>query len=225
MIVPGNSSSERTGRGVSAIASRSYSRVSVCRIIRPARGWLWQLATVVLILLSFATDLPAQSAAPTEHEIKAGCLVNFAKLIVWPERAFADSTVPFSIGILGKDPFGDALERVFKDQMVHGREIAIRRSSGHLSCQLLFVSSTESENVSRVLQGIRGLPIVTVSEIEGFAELGGVIEFYIRENTVQFVINVGAADRVGVKIDSGLVSLASVIAGDTAGEESTLPHD
>jgi len=172
------------------------------------------------ILLLTASGVWAEPPGPTEYEIKAACLYNFAKLIEWPDKAFASDKQPFSIGILGRDPFGTALERVIKGQTVRDREIAIRRKSGYTSCQLLFISSSEKENISRVLEFTEGRPIVTVSELEGFTELGGAIEFFIEENSVRFAINTDTIDRVGVELDPELVRVATLVENKPVDEES-----
>jgi len=181
------------------------------------------LAVVVIcILIPLNTCVWAQSSAPTEYEIKAAYLYNFAKHVDWPDDTFKDIDLPFFIGILGEDPFGAALERVIKGKTIEGREIAIRRLSGHASCQLLFISS-ESANVSKVLETIEGLHIVTVSDLDGFAEKGGVIELFIEENTVRFTINMDAAIRAGVTMDSVLLRLSTVVEEDTD-DGTSKPH-
>ena len=152
-----------------------------------------------------------QSTPPTEYEIKAGLLFNFAKFIEWPEDAFKDDKSPFSIGILGQDPFGTALVQVTKAQEINGREVCIRRTSGHLSCQMLFVSATENKNSSLVLESTYGKPVVTISELKGFAEQGGMIEFYLEDNMVRFAINVDAAERAGLVISPELLKLARIV--------------
>ena len=186
---------------------------------------IWLTVAGICILFSLNSSIWAQSLSPTEYEIKAACLYNFAKLIDWPDEAFEDIDEPFSIGILGKDPFGVALERVIKDKTIGGREIAIRRSSGHTSCQLLFINTSESENISRVLETTEGLYIVTVSELDGFAELGGTIEFFIEEKTVRFTINVDAANRIGVKMDPELLRLSTVVEEEPTHKESQPPPE
>jgi len=180
----------------------------------------WTLAVLLCLLHPLGNTIRADSSAPTEFEIKAALLYNFAKLIEWPEQAFRDSEEPLSIGILGNDPFGDALERVVKDKTIGDRKISIRRTSGHTSCQLLFISQSESDNTSRVLETVDGLPVVTVSELEGFTELGGTIEFFIEDNTVRFAINVEAADRAGVKMAPELLRVATVTEDEADEEDS-----
>ncbi len=197
------------------------------RLDRRSRGArrCWPALAAICLLLSLGVTARAQSPGPTEYEIKAACLYNFAKLIDWPEEAFDSTKMPFSIGILGEDPFGANLERVIRGKTIGGREISIRRSSGHTSCQLLFISASESENIARVLETIKGLSVVTVSELDGFAEQGGAIEFVIEENTVQFAINVDAADRAGVKMHPELLRLSTVVTDDEAAEKAPPPLD
>jgi len=219
-----NSSNIRTDRITSIqIGGAGGGTNSVLDRVCEAARRTWLVLVGIFILLSPNTCTWAQSTGPSEYEIKAACLYNFAKFIDWPEEAFEDDDQPFSIGILGKDPCGAALQRVVKDKTIGDRKIVIRRTSGYTSCQLLFISSSESENISRVLEFTEGLHIVTVSELEGFAELGGTIEFFIEENTVRFAINVDGASRAGVKMDPELLRLSTVVEDDPPPKESQQP--
>jgi hypothetical protein len=51
---------------------------------------------------------------------------------------------------------------------------------------------------------------LTISEIEGFTQSGGIINFYIEESKIRFEINVGAAEKAGLKISSKLLKLAKI---------------
>jgi len=184
---------------------------------------IWSVTIVICFLISLNTCVLAQSAPPSEYEIKAACLYNFAKLIEWPENAFENDDIPFFIGVLGEDPFGGALERVIQDRTIGERKIAIRRSSGHASCQLLFISSSESENISSVLKTIEGRHVVTVGEFDDFVDQGGVIELFIEDNKVRFSVNVDAAKRAGVTMDSDLLRLSTVVEKDTTDTTSQRP--
>ena len=181
------------------------------------------LATILVTVSS--VNVRAESKPPTEYEIKAACLYNFAKLIDWPDKAFADSTAPFSIGVLGRDPFGVALERAVEERNIDGREVAIRRSSGHSSCQMLYISASEKKNLQRVLEHLQGSHVVTVSDLEGFVEQGGMIGFYIEDNSIRFAVNVDAADRAGVEVDQRLLKLATVVRDSPPEEDTELAEE
>src|SRR5215469_5872613 len=67
-------------------------------------------ACLISVCLTIPTSAQtASSAAPSEYLIKAGFTYNFAKLMQWPDRAFAQPDSPIIIGIVGTDPFGNVL--------------------------------------------------------------------------------------------------------------------
>ena len=53
--------------------------------------------------------------------------------------------------------------------------------------------------------------ILTVGDIDRFAERGGTIHFYTENNKVPFKINLTAAERLGTKISSQLWRLGTII--------------
>src|SRR5262245_37705272 len=83
----------------------------------------------------------AQSPVSKEYQIKAAFLYNFTKFVEWPQERFAGENAPFVIGVLGRNPFGDELEKIVHDRKVNGRTIVIRD----------FASATEASAASRSL--------------------------------------------------------------------------
>jgi hypothetical protein len=61
------------------------------------------------------------------------------------------------------------------------------------------------------MAALEELPILTVSEIEGFAQRGGIINFIIVEKKIRFEINPDAAKQVGIHISSQLLQLARIV--------------
>ena len=59
--------------------------------------------------------------------------------------------------------------------------------------------------------------ILTVSDIEEFAERGGMIGFRIEEKRVRFSVNTEAADRAGLQISSRLLKLARLVPAKAKG--------
>ncbi|MCX5637000.1 MAG: YfiR family protein, partial [Planctomycetota bacterium] len=54
-------------------------------------------------------------------------------------------------------------------------------------------------------------PVLTISEMEGFIEKGGMINFITEESKVRFEINDSAAKKSGLQISSKLLSLAKKV--------------
>jgi hypothetical protein len=169
---------------------------------RPRRG----LAALVLALGAGA----ALAAAP-EYQVKAAFLYNFAKFVEWPPGVLARHA-SMNVCVLGEDPFGPLLNRTVEGKQVHDRPIRVARVAdlADLSrCHVLFISTSERRELSRLLPAIAGLSILTVGETESFVQEGGMIGFTAGENRVRFEINNEAAERAGLHISSQLLKLAT----------------
>lgn len=160
--------------------------------------------------------LPAGAFAQTasEYDVKAAFLYNFTKFVEWPPAAFPAESSQLRLCILGDNPFGTTLESLIEGEEVQGRRLQYLRvdvlhSPGH--CHVLFISRSERARIPAVLMALRGSPVLTVSETDGFLEWGGTINFKIQEGKVRFEINPGAAERGGLKMSSKLLRLATRI--------------
>ena len=143
--------------------------------------------------------------------MKAAFLYNFSKFVEWPPHAFGRADGPFIIGVLGKDPFGEALERAVAGKFIQGRPVVIRRwisSKDFIQCHLLFVSNSERDRLPDILNELKGSSVLTVAEMEGFVNRGGMINFLLLEGRVQFEINNRSAQSSRIRISSKLLQLA-----------------
>ena len=143
-------------------------------------------------------DARAQGVSDTD--VKAAFLAKFPAFVKWPSSPSA-----ITVGILGEDPFGGALPRMKTKRS--------KRIEDLKDCQILFISKSERGNLSAILDSLGAAGILTVGDSEGFAKQGGMIGFVIEGDKVRFEINLGAARRAGVTIDSQLLKLAIRIFG------------
>jgi hypothetical protein len=172
------------------------------------------LAVTILCALGDSSRHVTDAATPGEYQIKAAFLYNFAKFVEWPSGAFEDSSSPLVIGILGDDPFGSSLDQVTKGKTVDGRRITIKRFPRIReveSCQILFVCSSESSRLARAIESVKSAGVLTVSDIDRFAQRGGIVGFTMDDNKVGFEINVNSAQKANLKISSKLLKLARVV--------------
>ena len=84
------------------------------------------LAAAMLVPCSAQPDSAPQT--PTEYQVKAAFLYNFAKFVEWP-AAPNEQKDPLAICVLGQDPFDGALERVTQGKAINDRRIVIRRTN------------------------------------------------------------------------------------------------
>jgi len=162
-------------------------------------------------------DARAQPETPSEYQVKAVFLYNFAKFVEWPQDPSEATNSPLVIGIIGDDPFGGALEQTVRGKSVRGHALVIRHFSkpeDARASQIVFISSSERSRLRSVLDSLKGASVLTVGDMEGFAHLGGVINFILEDNYVHFEINVEVAERAGLKLSSKLLSLAKIVRSD-----------
>ncbi len=175
---------------------------------RPAWHWL------AFFLLAFA-GWPAL-AESREYQIKAAFLVNFMQFVTWPETAFTNAEAPFSIAVLGDDPFGATLDQTVQGETVNHHKIVVqraRRIEDCKDCHMIFVSRSEEKNLPVIMAKLDSGPVLTVSETRDFARRGGIINFYLEGNKVRFEINPSAAQRDKLKISAQLLSLGKIVTG------------
>jgi YfiR/HmsC-like len=184
---------------------------------QPACHWvrksLWVFA---LALTGWIGASPSGRAAETnvvagEYQVKAAFLYNLTKFAEWPEASFTAPGAPLIIGIVGDDPFGTVLDDIIRGEMVGTHPLLIQRLKADQEggdCQLLFFSRSENKSFLKQLSQLRGKPALTVSDIDQFAEQGGMINLHLIGKSVKIEVNPGAAEKAGLKLRAKLLSLA-----------------
>jgi hypothetical protein len=173
---------------------------------------LSSILTLQAIAESGATIDPEDSVYG-EYEVKAAYLYKFPKFITWPEDSFTSDMAAFNLCVLGEDKFGDAL-LTGQSTTINGRQVKIAykiEAIETLGCHLLFIGASESGSVDEILPLFDGLPIVTVSDISGFAKAGGIIELTVKKGRIAFKINRGAAHQQHLTISASLLNLAVMV--------------
>lgn len=174
----------------------------------------WLLALTCL-WLAIGWAVPADSpAASSEYQVKAAFLYNFTKFTDWPTNAFTNSNDPIVIGIVGDDPFGQTLDGVVRGEMVGSRPLVVKRlrtGDDLAGCQVLFLSRSEKDRLPELLGQLKARPVLTVSDISGFAELGGMVNLQLVSKTVKLEINQVVAETGGLQISAKLLKLARLV--------------
>jgi len=177
---------------------------------------IWSVFMFPVLVALTCFDRPvvgAETGTSKEYKIKATYLYNFVNFVEWPPTAFAEAGAPLCIGILGRDDFGSFLDQLVQDETVKGHRLVIKRSKtveDLKTCHILFISKSENPRLTQILANLGEASILTVGETAGFAENGGSINFFLRENRVLIEINPMAARRRGLKISSQLLSLVTI---------------
>ena len=171
------------------------------------------IALAMIPILGFEAHAQ-DSSVSSEYLIKAGFIYNFANLVQWPSSAFPQPDSPIVLGIFGEDPFGSILDHVLEGKKVNGRAFVVKRlrSAPDLKeCHIVFVSSSELAHLAEAIHLVKGMPVLTIGEIPGFAKRGGIINLVLEDNKVLFEVNVEAAKEADLNISSRLLALARIV--------------
>lgn len=165
-------------------------------------------------LRPLAPEPPQTPADPrTEWEIKAYFLINFARFVEWPPEAQRGApTGQLAIGVLGRDPFGGALDD-HQGELVKGRAIVVRRARSVQDlqgCTVVFTTQT-GEELTRTLEALKGRSVLTFGESEDFLKQGGMVRFVLVDKKVQMQVNRRATQEARLVISSRLLAITTVV--------------
>ncbi|MCP4624203.1 MAG: YfiR family protein, partial [bacterium] len=160
----------------------------------------------VLFSLLIYVNAPAHAEKKDEYHVKAIYTYRFIFFTEWPEKvpsSYARDTI--TIGIVGKDPFKNFFAKVENKMIAEKNKILKIIRLGRYNkkhdikkCQILFIGKSEAENLNSILATIKNKPVLTVSDIDGFCEKGGMINLINVDNKINFEINLSAAKRVNL---------------------------
>ncbi|HEY3198701.1 MAG TPA: YfiR family protein [Nitrospirales bacterium] len=170
-------------------------------------GTLWISVSGELICL-------AQSQGPSLHQVQAQVLFNFTKFVTWPDDAFQHTGTSLIIGVLGDDHFGLVLEEALRDKTVMGKTLAIKRFQtiqDAATSHILFLSSSEESHLPQIIKTLQQTTVLTVSDMDEFAERGGMVALTLDDQKVHFKVNLDAVERAGLKLGSELLKLAKIV--------------
>ncbi len=163
-------------------------------------------------MLAATLQLASAQAPPgnlTEAQAKAAVLYNLALFVQWPPEAF-DSNATLQFALVRAEPVMRAMLGV-EGRVVNGRTVKVRsvRSDEDPAYHVLYIPELDREGQGW-LDKVNGKPVLTVSDDERFLRAGGMIRISFVESRVRFDIDIGHAERAGLKISSKALSLARV---------------
>jgi YfiR/HmsC-like len=149
-----------------------------------------------------------------EYPLKAVFLLNFAQFTDWPTNVFDQPDSPLVIGVLGDDPFGALLDDAVRGETVNGRKFVVeryRRVEDIKICHILFISQSEIKQLDKIVENLKGKPILTVSEIDGSAYRGICVRFITENNKIHLRINTDALQAAQLTMSSKILRVAELV--------------
>jgi hypothetical protein len=163
------------------------------------------------IALLLGCLVPGQAnAQASEYQVKAVYLLNFLQYTTWPASALPEDG-PIRLCVLGTDPMGDLLVDAVAGRRAQGRRIEllpVERVVELERCHAGFIAQQNRVAAGVWLERLRGLPVLTIGEGEGFTRAGGMIALVLDASTVRFDVNADALRTAGLDLSSRVLRLA-----------------
>jgi hypothetical protein len=171
---------------------------------------------VVAVLLGGAVHVGAQDV--TEVGLKGAFIFNFARFTDWPPDQLASSST-VSACVVGDRMVSEALLNSVSGQRLNGRSIVVSFINPNAplpACHVLYVSGVERVRMAEIVEGLRELPVLTISDDDTFLKVGGIIQIFIESGKMRFRINPHSAKRARLQLSSQLLALAVLVDAEPA---------
>jgi hypothetical protein len=169
---------------------------------------------VLLLILVICFNMKTFSQS-SEYTMKAIAFEKLSLFVTWQADALKNNpSQEFVIAVFGQHPFGDILDEVYKNKKIKNRKVKIvyvNNIKQLKDCQILFVSKTSLNELQKVLNYVKGKSVLTISDTDGFAKAGCMINFYLYENKLHFEINQKVMIDEGFTIDYLLLRVCKII--------------
>jgi hypothetical protein len=167
--------------------------------------------------MAIAGNMPwtALASHPAEADaVMAAVVYKITKFVTWPETTLTKSTDHLVICIDETDAMLPAM-RSMDGRMSQGRIIEVRLvtagSIAESGCHVLFMGIGNEQQMSATLEAVVGQPVLTVGNVDGFVEQGGIVGLRVDRNRVGFIVNTKASARAGIGISAQLLQLATLV--------------
>jgi len=188
-----------------------FTQKIVCRLFGPAM--------LALLLLS----APIQSANAAEKskagisDIKSVYIFNFIRFTEWPKNSVKPKDSGVSINVLHDQGVYQTLKSIIAKPVA--KDLGLRLQSCQqdecmLNSSALYIGESGRQDFKRLLTLLEGEAVLTISDIPGFAEQGGMVEIKYHNKKLTFVVNLQAVERAGFYISAQLLQLGEIVGRD-----------
>jgi hypothetical protein len=176
------------------------------------------LTVALMVTLSMASAHADENVQLIEQKIKAGLIYNFLKYTQWPQGT-SPSAGSIVVCLFGGDSFDGNLQPM-SGRTVNERTIEVRdvKSAADVSpCALIVLNGAKKQEWPQLKAALAHQDVMTVSDFEGFALAGGMIEFTRNDSRIGVKINTEAVAATHLVVQDRLLKLASAVRAGASG--------
>lgn len=162
----------------------------------------------LLIILTIAPFITGAQQADV-YSLKSALIYNFAKFAQWPENSINNEIEICYFNDLYKSGLSLVSGKIIADRPIKIRQVETINDLD--ACQLVYIDKSKRDILNRLFLKVKGKPILTVSDIAGFHDEGGMIEITVSDNRLRFLINLDPVNKSNIVLSSQMLKLAIAV--------------
>jgi hypothetical protein len=169
---------------------------------------------LLMLLLLAGMSMQCCSAEPSELQVKSAYVFNFIKFVEWPDNAIKTGD-KLKLCVIGNDELHASLSAL-NGRKVGKYELQVThpdRSTVWNACHVLYISNNQQRRFIPIIKSLGSAPVLTISDIPGFAERGGGIGLLNRNDKILFEVNIASTRKAGLRLSGQMLNLAANIFG------------
>lgn len=168
----------------------------------------WGLAAVL-------GAMPAAAAPGSSPDVELQLVERITRFVEWPPLLMPSADAPFVVCLWGEDTVGVRFEAAADHTTFKGRRVEVRRPALEAlgGCHLVWVATSLSVDLDRLLLRTSGRPILTIATTPGYAHHGVLVNLQTEDGTPDMEINLAEVRRSGLVFSARLLRLATLVTG------------
>jgi len=168
------------------------------------------------LLVSIGLSGVATAAEPKKADavtLKAAYVFNFIRFTEWPEAPEPAPSKGLVLQVVGDDDLYEVLHSLAHREAARSVGLSVDTCTADAclaEADAVFLGQS-SAGYESTLQALKGLPVLTISDVPGFASHGGMIEIRYQDKKLTFIVNRDAVARAGLYISAQLLQLGEVV--------------
>jgi hypothetical protein len=169
---------------------------------------------LLALLLLAGMSMQCCSTELSELQAKSAYVFNFIKFVEWPAGTIRPGD-KLRLCVIGNDEL-QASFATLNGRKIGEHELQLvhvySNPTGN-ACNVLFIGEHEQRRLVSIIKSLGTAPVLTISDIPGFAEHSGGIGLLNRNDKMLFEVNLASTRQAGLKLSSQMLNLAANVFG------------
>ena len=151
-------------------------------------------------------------AYEVEDKLKSIIVGKIAKFINWENS----NSKEFVITVY-KNQLGNYFNSIHKGKKINDKKIRIEYINNIENLKytnILYISKATSAELSSIFSHLNQKNILTISDLRGFTQKGGMIQIYSISQKLKLNVNLNKAKKENINIKASLLRMTNIVEGD-----------